>query len=210
MPEAERHRVGGDGAAIREAEGPAAIAANVDAIGGNRVDRNAARRALDRGGQDLLDIGAVEPARDEGQRVGRLAGPPLEPVAKVVRMLRERAHVLDPDVEKMMGIDGPIGEAAAAAARAIDQRNVETPDRLARQVNGEQRAAEAGPDDGDRGRAHVALPVKARRDFDRIRYDAARKLARPLHRVRRWSAASSVSRFLAKQKRIWLLTSRPS
>ena len=110
----------------------------------------------------------------------------------MVWLLRQGAHVLDADVEKMVGIVGRVGEAPAAAAHAIDQRNIEAPHCLARQVDGEQGAAEARPDDGDRRRVH----------------DAARKPARALHLPRRSSAASSVSRLLAKQNRMWLLTSR--
>ena len=62
--------------------------------------------------------------------------PPLQPVTKVTRQVRKRAHILDAHVEKMIGVVGRIGETAAAAAVPVDHDDLERPDGLPGQMNG--------------------------------------------------------------------------
>jgi len=95
--------------------------------------------------QDVLDIGAVERARDEGQAIGRridraalLLRQIADPVEEVIRTIGEGAHIVGTDVQEMPGIAGGIGQAAAELRAALDEIDVVVGMGTAKEMDGEK------------------------------------------------------------------------
>ena len=127
-----------------------------DRLVGDEKEPVRALRAPDLAPQDMLDIGAVELARGEGQAI--LAHADLRPLLlrkgaqpfeKMVRLIRERAHVARAHVQQVVGIAGRIGEAATETGAALDEIDAILGGGAAQQMDRQQRSAEAGTDDGD-------------------------------------------------------------
>ena len=115
-----------------------------------------ALRAPDLASQDMLDIGAIELARGEGQAIladadlGPLVlGQGAQPVEEMIGLIGERARIARAHIQQMMGIAGRIGEAATEARAALDEIDAIVGRGAAQQMDRQQRSAEAGTDDGD-------------------------------------------------------------
>ena len=127
-----------------------------DRLIGDEKEPVGALRAPDLASQDMLDIGAIELARGEGQAILADAdlgpfvlGQGAQPVEEMIRLIGERAHIARAHVQEMMGIAGRIGEAATEARAALDEIDAIVGRGAAQQMDRQQRSAEAGTDDGD-------------------------------------------------------------
>jgi hypothetical protein len=106
--------------------------------------------------EQVLDVGTVEPPRNEGIRsnrgtagarpgFGRLAKPSDE----VIGIVGKGAHAPGPDVQQVVGIARGVGEAAAELRPLLDEIDARVRQEALQQLDGEERAAEAGADDRD-------------------------------------------------------------
>ena len=115
-------------------------------------------------GQQVADIGAEPSARHEALRAGQGRVRPrrllLQPFQEVAGPVTEGAHAAGRHVQQVVRVAGGIGLAPAEGAVALDERDADRRRTSAQKVQGEQGAAEAGTDDGDRRSCH---PVSCRR-----------------------------------------------
>jgi hypothetical protein len=104
--------------------------------------------------EKLLDVGAVEPPRNEGIRPDRCAAGArarfrglAEPVDEVVGIVGKGAHAPGPDVQQVVGIARGISETTAELRALLDEIDARIGQEALQQLHGEERAAEAGADD---------------------------------------------------------------
>jgi hypothetical protein len=115
-----------------------------------------AAQARDRVREQMRDVGAIHLAPDEaGGEAGIVPSCPLllraprEPAREVVRLVGERAHVLDGHIQQMLRIAARVGQTPAEPGGALDQVDAIVAAAAPQQVQGHQNAAEAAPDDCD-------------------------------------------------------------
>ncbi len=154
VPDREQRTVGAQRAAVRQRER--------DGVGLRRDRHGLARHTDQRHGrraarplERVREVRAVEPPRDEraaGQR--GLASPDM--AQEVVRVVVEGAHPAGRNVQRMARGRRSVRDPADAALGSLDEEDPR--DRrtcLTQEMDGDHRAAEAGPDDRDRARVHV-------------------------------------------------------
>ena len=120
-----------------------------DSLAADQLERDAGGSGGVRGGEQRLQVRAVQGARDERVR-GSAA-----PADEVAGIVRERAHARRRQVEHVTGLGGAIREPASQRAAPLDERDTPRPARLPQELHGHQRAARAAPHDRDVHRPHA-------------------------------------------------------
>ncbi len=143
-------------AARRGQDDLVALAAGAGRLVHQQMQIAAAAQPGDRIQQQMLDIGAIDLAAHEpsGGAVDPGSRPvglrqAAEPAREMVRLVAERAHVLDPDIEQVVGILGAVGKAGAEPLRALDQIDPVVRPAAPQQMQGHQHAAGASTDHPD-------------------------------------------------------------
>ena len=125
-PLPERHRL------VRHQEEVAAVAGLPDLVA-----------------EQILDVGAVEPARHElvgaapvGLGGALRLGVVAQPVREMVGLVGERAHAAGADVEEVIGIARRVGQPAAELGVLLDEVDAAARQEAPQQLHRQQRAAE--------------------------------------------------------------------
>jgi hypothetical protein len=124
--------------------------------------------------QQRPDIVPERLPRHESADAGRRATglPRTQPFQKVVRPVVERAHAPGRHIEDMVGVARRISQPPSELAIAFDQNEPRIRRAAPQQMEGEQRSAETGTDNGNRGHAGcdssaISRPVPPDRSADR-------------------------------------------
>ena len=161
---AQHGDVGGLHAAVLQPEAdPLVLLADLDDVVPDPPEVDAARQRSRSFLENLGQIASVEAARHEGvsgwrNRTrgvrGHIVGP--EPAQEVRRVVLERAHVGDADIEQKPIVPRRKGHAAPEGRGAVEQQDLGARPGAAEQLEGQLAAAEAGADDRDR----MQLPLR--------------------------------------------------